>query len=365
MLNRPMSTSATSLFPTMPPPGQQHQSQPPPPITVPEILMRDVHIPPDHVFSTPVKRINDQASLNVWMGSVALVRLLLFCQKINDAVIGKRLSDPCPLNETGQKILDVLGELDAWIDEIPPQESPQRFGNKSFRTWIDRLESNAERFTLSIYPARPQAVPELVAYLTSSFGNATRIDYGSGHELSFLAFLTCLDLLDAFTPEDRQALVTRVFANYLAVVRRLQTVYMLEPAGSHGVWGLDDHQHLPYLFGSAQLIGHPHIKPRSALNPDIVEGFAKEYLYLGAIAFIMSVKKGPFHEHSPILYDITAVPHWKKVNGGMMKMWVAEVLAKLPVVQHLPFGSLLPYDERADGDDGGGGGSSEAARIPE
>lgn len=66
--------------------------------------------------------------------------------------------------------------------------------------------------------------------------------------------------------------------SYLKVMRRLQSVYMLEPAGSHGVWGLDDYHCLPFLWGSAQLIDHPSIKPLDVLDESVLgEGNCHSY----------------------------------------------------------------------------------------
>lgn len=64
--------------------------------------------------------------------------------------------------------------------------------------------------------------------------------------------LYCLARLGVFRESDAQALVLQAFPQYLHVMRRLQTTYWLEPAGSHGVWGLDDYQMLPFLWGSSQ-----------------------------------------------------------------------------------------------------------------
>ena len=63
----------------------------------------------------------------------------------------------------------------------------------------------------------------------------------------------------------------------------------LEPAGSHGVWGLDDYQFMPFLWGAAQLMSHPTLRPECVLNDSILQQQAPEYLYLAAVHFVRQV----------------------------------------------------------------------------
>jgi serine/threonine-protein phosphatase 2A activator len=108
-------------------------------------------------------------------------------------------------------------------------------------------------------PEFSAAVPHVRPYLLTAFGSFVRMDYGTGHETSFAVFLLCLTLIRflGFNSEEARDIVLLVFVRYLRLCWRLQDVYRLEPAGSHGVWGLDDSHFLGYIFGSAQLRGQP------------------------------------------------------------------------------------------------------------
>jgi serine/threonine-protein phosphatase 2A activator len=44
-----------------------------------------------------------------------------------------------------------------------------------------------------------------------------------------------------YSVNDFKPLINKVFQRYLVLMRKIQTFYFLEPAGSHGVWGLDDY----------------------------------------------------------------------------------------------------------------------------
>jgi serine/threonine-protein phosphatase 2A activator len=253
-----------------------------------------------------------------------------------------------------QQILQLLHRYCQLVDSIPAAaEGKSRFGNIAFRHWLDAAGATCARDMATIGTAAGVTLPddacaEIAAYLMASFGDYTRIDYGTGHEAHFIAWLYCWKRLGLLGTADYTALVTRVFERYIFVMRQLQFKYWLEPAGSHGVWGLDDYHFLPFLFGSAQLAPFAHMKPKAIHDPEYVAQMADDFLYFACIKFINTVKTSvSLRWHSPMLDDISGVRSWRKVNEGMIKMYRADVLGKLPIMQHMLFGSILPLPDRA------------------
>jgi len=355
--------------------------------TAPALQVLDRSI--GHGFAVPSKRIHDGDDVSFFLASKAYADIMTFLFQLNTAMLPRRLSPPdgsagaakqwklndshVPHPPVTKNLARLLETLTTIIDQAPPDPGPRRFGNASFRSWFDLVRERIPALLDQYLPSDVLAYQstsdvsakrELEAYLTGSFGSAQRLDYGTGHELSFLAFLGCLWKLGAFPEsndgEQERGIVLGVIEPYLALIRRLIVTYTLEPAGSHGVWGLDDHSFLPYIFGSAQfspaittpadvvtegsLPGAPD--PADVAKAPAVQRERESNMYFSAIGFIYDVKKGPFWEHSPILYDISGVKAgWAKINKGMIKMYNVEVLSKFPVVQHFPFGSLFSFEQ--------------------
>ncbi len=129
-----------------------------------------------------------------------------------------------------------------------------------------------------------EAEIELTPYITMAFGNETRIDYGTGHENNIAIFFFCLFRLKLIQVENFKDLVEQVFTAYISTMRKLQTIYILEPAGSHGVWGLDDFHCLVFLWGSAQLINNEDgLNPSSVNDPNLLKEFKGRFIYFEGI----------------------------------------------------------------------------------
>ena len=70
------------------------------------------------------------------------------------------------------------------------------------------------------------------------------------------------------------------------VCRKLQNIYRMEPAGSQGVWNLDDYQFVPFIWGAAQMRKGAQVRPKSIPDYDIANMLADDYHFFACIKHI-------------------------------------------------------------------------------
>lgn len=298
----------------------------------------------------PQKLVNVGEDMAKFENSKAKVQLNALILSLSKAVAGHVIpNDGHVENSIAGQIIDFLRNLERLANEVELFKETQRFGNMAFRNWHDKLAEVITPFLEELNLPQRDGVPlydEFLHYLSQSFGSKQRLDFGTGHELNFLAFFGGL-LLENVAGPIKGPDILAVFAEYYKVCGKLILRFNLEPAGSHGVWGLDDHFHLVYILGSAQLAyggDDGRLSPKDVLNSKLAHQEASQNLYFWAIDFIHTMKRGNFFEHSPLLFDISNVVSWSKIHRGMIKMYQDEVFGKFPVIQHFWFGRMYSLD---------------------
>ena len=186
-----------------------------------------------HKFATPSKKVNDGDDLTFFLSSTAYRDLMTWILQLNRSMFPtkdadgeiqqSRLDSPPPCSDSVKYLRNLIDDLANLIKKAPPDTGPRRFGNVAFRTWYKLVEEDADTLCeihlghhLGSYDGSSHAETiaakkeELKIYLLGSFGSAQRLDYGTGHELSFLAFLGCLWKLNAFEHGEERAIVMSV-----------------------------------------------------------------------------------------------------------------------------------------------------------
>lgn len=311
-------------------------------------IEENIPVKKNYEFCLATKIGNKPDLMPKFLKSPAFKDIVNFLYNIQNKIKGIKLSDipPKSNNKCLSNFENLFNSLEELYIKFPPKEGNEKYNIPVFKDFHTYLVQNYENImmnsVLKLENIPKNLVLELKSYFIDSFGNPSRMDYGTGHELNFLCFLYVLYKADLYTENDFPFLALNIFFKYVIFMRKLQTNYVLEPAGARGVWGLDEYQFIPFIFGAAQLINNKEITPKGILDDEILKTYKNEYIYLDCVDYIKSVKTGAsFGHYAPILESITNAKNWEKIAKGLVRMYQDDVLGKIVIIQHFYFGSVF------------------------
>lgn len=104
-----------------------------------------------HTYVEPVKKIVTKKDLEYFLHSSTCTDIINFVQRLSESVKGKPNSTECFISEVilrksfcniqaTERIVNILNQIDKFIEEVPALPTRSRFGNKAFVTYFDKVE---------------------------------------------------------------------------------------------------------------------------------------------------------------------------------------------------------------------------------
>ena len=151
----------------------------------------------------PKRQILSAMDMPKWKKSKAYSEYLNFIRNLNDSLKGSKLSDLVPVSpvcfdyifvvqlqiyskpirqysnvcaklKVVQSVLKLLETLNKWVDETPPLQQPQRFGNQAFRIWFEKLKNVNYSFKTLLKKKKQEEKKQKFHYFQSIFKQRIR-----------------------------------------------------------------------------------------------------------------------------------------------------------------------------------------------
>ncbi|XP_043656918.1 serine/threonine-protein phosphatase 2A activator isoform X2 [Drosophila teissieri] len=263
----------------------------------------------------PVCRVQSTSDIEAWLASRAYFTLITYLNNVSTEIQGIRNTDWFPISQNIRRLTAIFDKLDSMIVANPPAPvvlgATLDPGNKGYRRWAHSMLRDIYQLVEKAVPcSKCRHVNELGVYLSGSFGSSTKIEYGTGHELSFLFFMCALFKAEILNQEeDLAASALVLFDRYMQFVRRLQKM----------------------------------------LNEDTIAQYRKAYMLINCVGHMAATNIGTFARHSSQLWSLAALSSWSKIHRSLMFMYMEEILLDVDNLNALRFGEMMSFEKDKSG----------------
>ncbi|GAA5979096.1 hypothetical protein JCM5350_007064 [Sporobolomyces pararoseus] len=305
------------------------------------------------------RKILNESDLISWKQSLPFEWIQEYIKELIESTEIESIEQGEP-SQAIEQLCKFLDKVERLVQDAQPFEPcNQKHAFSSFRS---KLAVLATSLHLELLPSLLRAdvlLPELQFHLLRSFGSQSRLDYGTGHELSFMLYLLSLRLTGILRQEgDSKFVVREVLKRYWKVTELGRKKFGLVVAGRRGVWKKDETNGRVWFDPKAsEARVHPaRSKSSSSLTSSSLHlnTSSTPLNLLRSLLLSSSSSSSSPTSHSgtstpnPYSFNFSSrtpspTPTQHESRSDLFQLYLHTTLISLPCLLHLRFGSLLPF----------------------